>query len=173
MKVTPWLICLSLLASLVFPAHMSWAQEMTFSSDATEACLAETTSVAAKNQCVGVSATACMANSDGGETTVGMTGCLSSEWVYWDARLNTIYQQRRDQTKAIDAEMKEIGATVPSMAESLLNMQRAWITWRNATCDFERAQWGGGTGGGPATHACLMRLTGNQTLYLQHQWLGE
>ena len=52
-------------------------------------------------------------------------------------------------------------------------MQRAWIGWRDATCDYERAQWGGGTGGGPATVACLMRLTGEQALYLETVRMGQ
>ena len=44
---------------------------------------------------------------------------------------------------------------------------KRWIGYRDATCDYERSQWGGGTGGGPATLGCLMRLTGEQTLYLE------
>jgi uncharacterized protein YecT (DUF1311 family) len=46
-------------------------------------------------------------------------------------------------------------------------MQRAWIGYRDAACDYERAQWGGGSGGGPATAGCLMRLTGEQALALE------
>ena len=52
-------------------------------------------------------------------------------------------------------------------AVALRAMQRAWIGFRDATCDYERSLWGGGTGGGPATAACLMRMTGEQTLYLE------
>jgi uncharacterized protein YecT (DUF1311 family) len=56
-----------------------------------------------------------------------------------------------------DAGAKADGLTVPPVAEALRDMQRAWIAYRDASCDYERAQWGGGTGGGPATAGCLMR----------------
>lgn len=155
------------------PATAVMAQDLSFSPAATETCLAGTMDADARHACIGASANACMTDTPGGETTVGMGGCLARELEYWDGRLNAAYGSLRDKSKATDAEMAEIGATVPSLAGTLLAMQRAWITWRDATCDYERAQWGGGTGGGPATYACLMRLTGEQALYLENSWFGE
>ena len=51
-------------------------------------------------------------------------------------------------------------------------MQRAWIEYRDATCAYEAAQWGGGTGAGPAFAGCLMRLTAEQALYLEYEGMG-
>ena len=64
-------------------------------------------------------------------------------------------------------EVKAEGLEVASVAEALRAMQRAWIVYRDAACDYERAQWAGGTGGGPATAACLMQQTGVRTLELE------
>ncbi len=143
------------------------AQDLTFSPAATESCLAAAPELLQQEVCVGRSATACMEDTVGGETTVGMGGCLDRELAYWDARLNAAYQALMAANKADDAEMKELGATVPSLSKTLREMQRSWIPYKDATCDYERAQWGGGTGGGPATLHCLMTLTGAQALRLE------
>ncbi len=140
-----------------------FAQDLSFSMAETERCLAET---AAADTCIGASAALCM-ESPGGQSTVGMGYCLEQEWLAWDARLNTAYQARMAEAKGIDAEMRDLGASVVSQATALRDMQRAWIPFRDAKCDFERSQWGGGTGGGPATLACLMTETARQTLYLE------
>jgi uncharacterized protein YecT (DUF1311 family) len=140
-------------------------QEMAFDAGPTEACLAAATSDPAA--CIGHAADACMLENDGGETTVGMGFCLSQEWEWWDGRLNAAYGALMARHEAMDAEMTEIGATAPSLEATLRDMQRAWIGYRDAACDYERAQWGGGTGGGPATAGCLMRLTGEQALALE------
>ena len=107
----------------------------------------------------------CMTANQSGGSTVGMGGCLSKELDWWDARLNAAYGALMKREKADDAEYG--GEGIPAKAPALRAMQRAWIAWRDATCDYERSQWGGGTGGGPATVGCLMRLTGEQALYLE------
>lgn len=142
------------------------AQDIPFDIAATEACLAEAVAPLDAEACIGTSANLCM-ESPMGSSTVGMGFCLEQEWLWWDARLNATYGEVMAQHKRADAEMAELGATVPSLSESLKAMQRAWIPFRDAACDYERAQWGGGTGGGPATVACLMVQTGRQTLALE------
>lgn len=151
------------LISLVFVPAAA-AQDVSFSPAATESCLAETDD---PRICIGLSANACMADTPGGDTTYGMGGCLDAERAYWDGRLNTAYGAVMMAHKATDAEMQEIGASVSSLADALQDMQRAWIPYRDAACDYERAQWGGGTGGGPATLSCLMQITGEQALALE------
>lgn len=142
------------------------AQDIPFDIGATEACLAAAQSPSQAEACIGTSANACMSTPDG-STTVGMGFCLDAEWQWWDARLNRVYGELMARHKKDDAEMAAIGATVPSLADSLKAMQRAWIPFRDTACDYERAQWGGGTGGGPATLGCLMMQTGRQTLALE------
>lgn len=148
------------------------AQDLRYADTATLTCLSAVPP-AQQVDCIGRSANQCMTATTDGGTTVGMGYCLEQELVFWDNRLNAHYGDIRARARAVDDEMAQIGATVPQIAPALREMQRAWIAYRDATCDFERAQWGGGTGGGPATYSCLMRMTGAQALYLSSAWLGE
>ncbi|MFZ5963878.1 lysozyme inhibitor LprI family protein [Thalassococcus sp. BH17M4-6] len=142
------------------------AQDFRFSFAGTEECLASEGTV---DECVGTAARDCMTRNDGGETTVGMGYCLEQEWMAWDALLNMHYGEVRAQARAADAETAQYNANIPSQADALRDMQRAWIAFRDARCDYERSQWGGGTGGGPATLDCLMQTTARQALYLRAQ----
>jgi uncharacterized protein YecT (DUF1311 family) len=147
----------------VAPAVPAAAQDaLVFDIGATAACVAG----GGGRDCIGLASAACMQVGPGG-TTAGISGCLERELDWWDARLNAAYGALMARDRAADAEMKRLGAAAPSQAEALRAMQRAWIAWRDTTCDYERAQWGGGTGGGPATHACLVQRTGEQALYLE------
>ncbi len=137
------------------------AQDLDFNIGATAACLDAAATTPEARACIGLSANACMDATPMGSSTIGMGGCIDRELTWWDARLNAQYADLRTRERARDA------GDGGNRAEALRDMQRAWIAWRDATCDYERAQWGGGTGGGPATAACLMRLTGEQALYLE------
>ena len=162
-----------LLTMLLLAGCAVAAQELQYSSDATEACVAKAVTPEGKRGCLGLSAQQCMGASFDGSTTIGMMGCLDGERDYWDRRLNAAYKALRAKAQASDAEMDELGASAPRTAPALKQMQRAWIAYRDTTCDFERSQWGGGTGGGPAVLSCLMRLTAEQALYLETAWIGE
>jgi uncharacterized protein YecT (DUF1311 family) len=117
--------------------------------------------------CIGRAAESCQTQ-PGGETTVVMSFCFWKELGWWDARLNAVYGRLMEQERAIDAEIAALsGAPPASRADALRAMQRAWILFRDAACDYARSQWGGGTGGGPATHACLMHETARQALRLE------
>ena len=143
----------------------AFGQDMAFDPGPTEACLAAGTSDPVS--CIGHAADACMLENPQGETTMGMGFCLSGEWEWWDARLNAAYGALMEKHVAGDAQMKAEGLEVPSVAGALRDMQRAWIVWRDASCDYERAQWAGGTGGVPATAACFMQHTGVRALELE------
>ena len=154
-------------------AHSAQAQELVYTNDATSNCLATTSGRLARMGCIGLSANACMQATSDGETTVGMGGCLDRELSFWDQVLNSAYGRYQERSKALDAENATISDNLPKLSAPLRDMQRAWIPFRDATCDYERAQWGGGSGGGPATLSCLMRMTGQQALALDELWLGE
>ena len=158
---------------LILSAGVAAAQDLQYSNDLTAACVYAQPTLAGQKTCIGRSAQACMDATSMGNTTVGMGGCVSYELEYWDTRLNAAYKTQLAKAKAWDVEMRELGSSAESMEDALRNMQRSWIPWRDATCGFERAQWGGGTGGGPATYACLVRLTGEQALYLETSQVGE
>lgn len=161
-------LILSLLA-----AGPALAQEVSFDPAGTAACVAGVSTLPERRACIGVSAEACMESAPSGFTTVGMSTCTAAELEYWDGRLNAAYQARRAEARDVDAENVAIGASGPSLSEALLAAQRAWIPWRDATCAFERAQWGAGTGAGPAGLSCLLHMTAEQALYLEFTKLGE
>ncbi|WP_371157774.1 lysozyme inhibitor LprI family protein [Jannaschia sp. 2305UL9-9] len=140
------------------------AQDLIFSAQPTESCL----SIASDpGRCIGASADQCMTETPGGETTVGMGGCLWAEAQYWDTRLNRAYTGLRALEQQADADDASYGLTTASRADALRDMQRAWIAFRDATCAYEATQWGGGTGAGPASNACWMMQTGRQALVLE------
>ena len=150
----------SLILAVVSAAPVA-AQDLVFSSSATESCLA---SGADFRTCIGRSAEACMNDTPGGWSTLGMGGCYEREWLWWDDRLNASYGFAMEHARKADADNGGLG---PSQAETLRDMQRAWVTFRDRRCDYERSQWGGGTGGGPAALSCLMDATARQTWYLE------
>ncbi len=143
------------------------AQDLVYSDDHTVSCMGANEPNIAFQACVGVSANACMEDTQGGFSTGGMGGCLDRELAYWDARLNRSYKALMKREKATDVDMAEVDSNIPSLVKSLRAMQLAWIPFRDATCDYERAQWGDGTGGGPATLSCLMMMTAKQVQYLE------
>jgi uncharacterized protein YecT (DUF1311 family) len=153
-----------LLVALLLPLGAA-AQDMVFDPAPTEACLAA--SPADPAACIGHAADACMTENSQGETTMGMGFCLSGEWEWWDARLNAAYKDLMARHEAGDAQIRAEGLEVARVAEALRETQRAWIAYRDAACDYERAQWAGGTGAGPATAGCLMRMTGVRALELE------
>lgn len=155
-----------LVSVLLVCAAPAFAQEVVFSPDATQSCLERD---GAFEVCIGASADLCMEQSPGGSSTVGMGACLWAEYAYWDDRLNAVYSTVMQSKKAMDAELKDLGSSAPQQAPALREMQRAWVGFRDALCEYERSWWGGGTGGGPATAACLMRATAQQALYLEAQ----
>lgn len=160
----------AVLASTVLPVQ---AQELVYDSAVTGGCTDALSSLPEKRSCIGASARACMAATPQGQTTVGTGTCLTRELDYWDARLNAVYGGLVARAKRIDAEFAVQGFNQPSLLQSLRAAQRAWIAWRDTTCAFERAQWGNGTGGGPAALSCHLHMTAEQALYLEFTVLGE
>ncbi len=158
---------LAAFATALFCAVPAAAQDLVFDIGPTLSCLAGTEDYDLRHACIGEAANRCMEATPGGYSTVGMSGCIDAELQYWDARLNASYQELMAQERADDAELA--GTSAPAKAPRLRDTQRAWIPFRDATCDYERSQWGGGTGGGPATVGCLLRMTAEQTLYLEAQ----
>lgn len=152
------------LAAVVFALFAApvAAQDLTFDPAPLVTCLEG----GGQALCIGRAADVCQ-EQDGGYTTVGMGYCYDQERQFWDDRLNTVYGWLMARELEYDAELDEVGSAAPRTAEILRQMQRAWIPYRDAVCEYERAQWGGGTGQGTATAACLMEETARQVLRIE------
>ncbi|MGX0902136.1 uncharacterized protein YecT (DUF1311 family) [Roseovarius sp. MBR-79] len=155
-----------LIAALMLVPLPVGAQDLVFDIAPVEACIR----AGGGEGCAGQAASACMEATPGGQTTVGMGGCLDRERAYWDGWLNAVYQQLYVNLAAQDA---QVASAAPRQAEALRDMQRAWIGFRDAKCGYEAAQWGGGTGAGPASVSCHLHETARQMLYLQSSRLGD
>jgi uncharacterized protein YecT (DUF1311 family) len=141
------------------------AQDLDYDPEILSTCIADT-NVADRAICIGQAADACM-KTEAGQSTVGIGMCISSEWQQWDERLNTAYQDLLIQQAEVAADNAAFNRIIPDAVDLLRDMQRGWTAYRDAACDWEMVQWGGGTGGGPASAACMMRLTAQQTLFLE------
>ena len=149
------------------------SQDVLYSDAATQTCLGAARDAVVQEACIGASANACMQANAAGSTTVGMGACIGNELAYWDGLLNAYYKVAVDQARKMDADTRRYIPEAAVAEQALRDMQRAWIPYRDATCAFERAQWGGGSGGGPAAASCLMEMTGKQALALGRFGYGQ
>ena len=120
----------------------------------------------AKAQCLGAMSRACMSEEEGGETTLGMSRCHYGEELVWDEFLNAEYRRTRRMMRTLDADESENFPEFAAREASLLEAQRAWIRYRDASCAFAYAQWGAGSMRHIAGTECAMRLTAERTIEL-------
>lgn len=81
-----------------------------------------------------------------GLTQAGMTQCAGQDLAFWDGLLNNAYQQ-------------VIARLDAASEESLRAAQRAWITYRDLTCEMEQARYAGGSIAPMIGLSCQARLT--------------
>ncbi|HET9069897.1 MAG TPA: lysozyme inhibitor LprI family protein [Amaricoccus sp.] len=154
------------LAILLLLATPAIAQEISFSPEATEACVAAAEDALGRMGCVGRSADACI-EGPGGESNAGIGACLVAERDFWEGHRERALGALVEIETRNSEELASLGSAAPSSIEALRAMDGAWIAWRDAACAYEVSQWGGGSGGGPAEAQCLMRMTGRQALALE------
>ena len=131
-------------------------------------CMTAAKSPDAQRACIGVGAEACTLG-EGGSTTIGYGYCFGSEGEDWDARLNAVYQTLLPQQARLHEDLQSFNPDFSNPQDRMRDMQRNWIAYRDAACDWEYLQWSGGTGGGPAIAQCLMELTALQTIFLMQR----
>lgn len=131
-----------------------------------QTCLERASGKSQRGACIGVAADAC-AMTEAGQSTIGLGYCFSSEWEDWDQRLNAAYQALLIQQAEVADDNAAFNPNIPNAVDTMREMQRHWIAFRDAACTWEAVQWGGGTGQGPASAECMMRLTAQQTLLLE------
>lgn len=82
-----------------------------------------------------------------------MNQCAGDEYAAADERLNDAYKQL---VQRIDEVFE------PKLRQA----QRAWVTFRDAECEFESMGWEGGSGRPMVQAACLTRVTTERTKLL-------
>ena len=87
---------------------------------------------------------------------VTMTQCAYQEWQTADAELNSAYKRAMAMLKDQDAQMD---AALRGGPEALRDAQRAWITFRDKTCEAEGFAMRGGSAEPMIVAFCLTRIT--------------
>jgi len=162
-----WKIGLFWAVAMVIGGTAFAQDDLVFKIRATKSCLRDAATDSERRDCIGAAASQCMSATATGTSTYGMGACIVMEGEWWDKQLNTVYGALMAREKADDVESSAMSENIPLRAPALRDMQKAWITFRDLTCAYERSLFGGGTGGGPASANCFMHLTAEQTLYLQ------
>ncbi|TRW98231.1 DUF1311 domain-containing protein [Paracoccus sp. M683] len=159
-------LCLALGVPAVIGPGAAWAQDEGLDYDPLilETCLAGR-QADRQAECIGIAADRCMATGAGG-SNVGMGGCLAAEADQWDAALNASYASLLAQAEAADADLAQLGSAAGPSAPELQAMQRDWIAFRDSACGYEVSRWQGGSGSGPASQGCRLRLTAAQAIWL-------
>ncbi len=130
-------------------------------------CYAQATDAAALKDCIGAMSGNCMAREAQGETTYGMATCTSSETEVWDGFLNDEYRQTMAYMKALDKDEAEVFPEFANRAEALKKAQRAWLVFRDASCDLEYALGGSGSIRHLYGTGCFMQMTAERTIELK------
>ncbi|MFB2934189.1 lysozyme inhibitor LprI family protein [Aerosakkonemataceae cyanobacterium BLCC-F154] len=88
------------------------------------------------------------------QTQLEINTCAGIEYRNADQKLNQVYQKLLLRLPA-------------SRKQKLILAQRAWITFRDANCEFERSQFEGGTMAPAAKAGCLANLTKTRTAQIE------
>ena len=105
--------------------------------------------------CIGVWSTACIQKA-GNMSNAVLNDCYDQEAAAWDKRLNAAYGEA-------SSRMEE------DALENLRKIQRAWITWRDATCGQPYLVFQG-TMAGPMEAWCRLDITARQAIWMEG-WL--
>ena len=89
-------------------------------------------------------------------TQLAMTYCAEQDWNAADVKLNAAYKLAMAVLKGIDS---NLDAADQGAAIALRNAQRAWVPFRDATCDAEGWAYHGGSAEPMVIYACRARVT--------------
>ena len=157
LALTPLRIALALPATL-WLAPPSWAGDSSGLDPALiDQCLADASTVGGQLDCAGAGQESCLAYAEAEHGDIDpvdrQLNCLDAEWQVWETRLTETY----DELKAVEEERGAQGA------EALVTMERGWITFRDARCEYERITKSGGP---VAEVGCKLNETARQVILL-------
>ncbi|WP_162232816.1 lysozyme inhibitor LprI family protein [Cypionkella psychrotolerans] len=98
------------------------------------------------------------------EVQMELTFCAEQDWLAADADLNAAYGVARKLMQSIDADLE---ASQRGAADYLRDGQRAWVTFRDATCAAEGYTMHGGSAEPMVIYVCRARLTEQRTADLE------
>ena len=98
------------------------------------------------------------------EVQMELTYCAEQDWLAADAELNAAYGVARDLMQGIDADLE---TSQRGAADYLRDGQRAWVTFRDATCAAEGYTMHGGSAEPMVIYGCRARLTEQRTADLE------
>ena len=105
-------------------------------------------------------------------TTVDIVNCLAREYENEDAALNAVWQQIMAQFKSQPDYMP--ASEYKAWRQSLLEAQRAWITYKDTDCrDAVGYEHWGGTIRPIMSLSCLVDKTRARRIELQERYLNE
>lgn len=99
------------------------------------------------------------------QTQADMNSCAAMDADKADAALNLQYKKTKAAAVAFDKQME--GGTGASAVATLTRAQKAWIPYRDATCDIQTAISGGGSIEATLVAGCLETETRKRTAELK------
>ena len=90
------------------------------------------------------------------QVQVEITYCAEQGWLRADAELNRAWGRAKAMAQSLDADQPE---QLQGIWQALLDGQRAWITYRDKTCEAEGGFMRGGTAEPMVIYGCRERLT--------------
>lgn len=90
--------------------------------------------------------------------------CAYQDWEQADAELNTVYKEVIAAYTALDADLPD---DLGSGVETLRKAQRAWVSFRDLTCEAEGFAMRGGSAEPLLVYGCMRALTIERIGHLQ------
>ena len=97
---------------------------------------------------------------DTAQNNSDMITCVYTEYRQQDKKLNQVYSALMEQVKSGDPEYSQ------EIRNRIVSAQKAWITFRDATCAVEAIDMLGGTGESLILGGCLGQVTKARVQYL-------
>ncbi|WP_157973508.1 lysozyme inhibitor LprI family protein [Tropicimonas sp. IMCC34043] len=162
------LTCLVVAVTLAVPVPIH-AQTLPFSPSQTADCLKKSPTRAKRRDCVGASAEACRVKLKS-NAPADIALCMTSETAFWDKRMGEAYDAMQRKAAEADAQFdtaKNTTAAPFKLTDDLAAQMAAWKDWRQKTCAVEAMLRRGTPYGVTAAASCMMKLTGEQALFLE------
>lgn len=93
---------------------------------------------------------------DNAQVQVEMNFCAEQAWLAADAEMNAAWDRAKQAAQIMDADLPE---QQRGIWQALLEGQRAWITYRDKTCEAEGGPMRGGSAEPLLIYGCMERLS--------------